>query len=226
MKSLLFCVLLVFIGLTSCVEIFDDIYIKNDGSGTFKYKINLSSSKVKVNSILALDSLDGRKVPSIPEIKEKINKYKKLIEQNEGISNVKVESNFTDFIIKFQCDFTSVIALQKALKEVIVDESKNRTFKEIETNWLVFDGNKLTRSVPSITADFTSKLKKEDAEALKKGVYISVTRFDKAIEKSDNSLGIIGGNKLAVMLKTSPYNLIQNLNILENTIYLSEIKKP
>jgi hypothetical protein len=226
MKSLLFCVLLVFIGFTSCVEIFDDIYIKNDGSGTFKYKINLSSSKVKVNSILALDSLDGRKVPSIPEIKEKINKYKNLIEQKEGISNVKVESNFTDFIIKFQCDFTSVIALQKALKEVIVDESKNRTFKEIETNWLVFDGNKLTRSVPSITADFTSKLKKEDAEALKKGVYISVTRFDKAIEKSDNSLGIIGGNKLAVMLKTSPYNLIQNLNILENTIYLSEIKKP
>ena len=56
-----FC-LLVF---QSCIEIMDELTIHDDGSGTLKYAINLSSSRVKVNSILALDSLDGKKVPSI-----------------------------------------------------------------------------------------------------------------------------------------------------------------
>ena len=226
MKSLLFCVLLAFIGLTSCVEIFDEIYIKNDGSGTFKYKINLSASKVKVNSILALDSLDGKKVPSIPEIKEKINKYRDLLGQKEGISNVKVESNFTDFIIKFQCDFNSVTSLQKAIREIVIDESKMKNNKELETNWLVWDNTKLVRSVPSIALDLTTRLKKEDAESLKKGNYTSITRFERTIEKSENPTSIIGANKLAVLVKTTPYALIQNLQLLENTIYLSEIKKP
>ena len=50
----------------------DELTIHDDGSGTLKYAINLSSSRVKVNSILALDSLDGKKVPSIEEIKTKI----------------------------------------------------------------------------------------------------------------------------------------------------------
>lgn len=221
---------LVFIGLffvvVSCVDIVDDISIKSDGTGTFKYSVNLSASKVKVNSILALDSLDGRKVPSIPEIKEKINRYKEIFSQKEGISNVKVESDFTNFIFKFQCDFVSVTHLQKALKELVIEESKNKSFKDIETNWLVWEMNKLVRSVPSMTTDFTSKLKKEDADALKRGNYMSISRFDKPVEKTENPAALISANKQAVMIKSTPYTLIQNLKVLENTIYLTENKKP
>ena len=66
MKYLL---LFFLIGLvTSCIEISDDLTLNNDGSGTLRYKINLSASKVKVNSILALDSLDGKPVPSKTQI--------------------------------------------------------------------------------------------------------------------------------------------------------------
>ena len=220
MKYLVF--LVVFFSLTSCVEIIDDLSFKSDGSGTFKYTINLSASKVRVNSILALDSLDGKKVPSIQEIKDKIAKYKEIISQKEGISNVKVETDFTNFILKIQCDFTSIIALQKAVKEIVLDESKNK--KEIESYWLIWEGNRLTRSIPSITEDLTSRLKKEDIEGLKKGNYMSITRFDRPIEKCENSASLISANKMAVMLKNSPYALIQNLNLLENTIVLSDKK--
>jgi hypothetical protein len=220
MKYLVF--LVVFFSLTSCVEIIDDLSFKSDGSGTFKYTINLSASKVRMNSILALDSLDGKKVPSIQEIKDKIAKYKEIISQKEGISNVKVETDFTNFILKIQCDFTSIIALQKAVKEIVLDESKNK--KEIESYWLIWEGNRLTRSIPSITEDLTSRLKKEDIEGLKKGNYMSITRFDRPVEKCENSASLISANKMAVMLKNSPYALIQNLNLLENTIVLSDKK--
>jgi hypothetical protein len=211
---------------TSCIEIYDDITIKSDGTGTFKYNINLSSSKVKVNSILALDSLDGKKVPSIKDIQAKINTYSQKLSEKEGISNVKIESNFTDFIVKFQCDFKSIEALQKAIKEVIIDESGTKDSKEIDHNWLEWDGIKLVRSIPKITTQYTEKLKTEDSELLKNGSYVSISRFDRNVEKFDNSNAQLSANKMAVMLRANAHSLTQNTSLLENTIYLTNQKKP
>ena len=73
-KLFLFCLSLILL-LSSCIELIDDLTIHNDGSGTFKYTMNLSSSKIKVNSILALDSINGKKVLSKAEIKSKINLF-------------------------------------------------------------------------------------------------------------------------------------------------------
>jgi hypothetical protein len=211
---------------SSCIEIYDDITIKSDGTGTFKYNINLSSSKVKVNSILALDSLDGKKVPSIKDVQSKINTYSQKLSEKEGISNVKIESNFTDFIVKFQCDFKSIEALQKAIKEVIIDESGTKDSKEIDHNWLEWDGVKLIRSIPKITTQYTEKLKAEDSELLKNGSYVSISRFDRNVEKFDNSNAQLSANKMAVMLRANAYSLTQNTSLLENTIYLTNQKKP
>lgn len=223
MKHILFVSLLLI--FSSCVEIIDDISIKSDGSGTFKYTVNLSSSKVKVNSFLALDSLDGKKVPSLSDIQEKIALYKAKIEQKEGISNVKVDANYTDFILKFQCDFKSVDALQKAFKDIVIEENKNKEIKEINHDWLDWDGTKLTRSVPTLTTQTTEKLKAEDAEALKNGTYVSISRFDRPVEKFDNSNAQLSANKMAVMVRSNTYSLAQNIGLLENTIYLYGVKK-
>ena len=72
----IFLSLITLFTLNSCIEIFDDLTIHNDGTGTFKYNINLSSSKLKINSILALDSLNGVKVPSIEIVKSEIVRIK------------------------------------------------------------------------------------------------------------------------------------------------------
>jgi hypothetical protein len=55
---------------------------------------------------------------------------------------------------------------------------------------------------------------------------MSISRFDKTVEKVDNPAALISANKQAVMIKSTPYALIQNLKVLENIIYLSENKKP
>lgn len=217
-------VFLSFFSLSSCIEIIDDITLKNDGSGTLKYTINLSESKVKINSILALDSLDGKKVPSIPEMEERIASFKKKLSAQTGISNVTIESNFTNYIFKLQCDFTNVVALQNALKDVIEEESKEKNIPELDQNWLSWDGSKMTRSIPEITVKKTKEIKTEDIELMKQGNYTSITRFERAVEKFDNAAAVLSKNKMAVMIKTNPYALTQNSNILENSIYLSPIK--
>lgn len=218
--TLFFAVIIGLFSLTSCIEILDDLTLNNDGSGTFKYTINLSSSKVKVNSILALDSLDGKKVPSIDEISEKIDNVINKLKEQEGISNVQMESNYDDFIFKLQCDFTSIKTLQDAVTNIIKIEVKNSNLKDFDTRWLSFEDDKLTRSIPQITIEKTSQLKKEDAELLKEGSYTTITRFERDVESYENEAAKKAKNNRAVMLRTNAYSLTQNPNLLDNTIYL------
>ncbi|MFY7667922.1 MAG: hypothetical protein ACOVQG_04210 [Crocinitomicaceae bacterium] len=217
-------IFLVLFGLSSCIEIIDDLSLKSDGSGTFKYSVNLSSSKIKVNSILALDSIDGKKVPSIDDIKQKIDQFIKTLDGQNGISNVKVEENYTDFIFKFQCDFTSVLTLQEGLKQSIVILSKEKSIPQLDHNWLTWDGNKLVRSIPEITGKKINEINDTDIELLKKGSYTSITRFDKVVEKFENQAAQLSKSKMAVMVKTDTYRLKENQEILENTIYLTTSK--
>ena len=170
-----------------------------------------------------MDSLDGKKIPSIYQLKEKIEQYKEKIDSKEGISNVKLDANFTDFIFKFSCDFSSVTTLQNAFKDLL-NEFKMKSSKIDEVNWLLFEKNKVVRSVPILSLDLTSRLKKEDSEDLKKGKYTSISRFDRPIERFDNSVAKLSANKMAVMIQTTPFSLIQNIKLLENTIYLVELK--
>ena len=216
--------LVILLSFNSCIEIIDDISIKNDGSGTLKYTVNLSSSKIKINSILALDSLEGREVPNIEEIEERILSFKKKLESKPGMSNVTIDYNFTDYILKLQCDFTNVILLQTALKEVIQEESKEKNIPELAQVWLNWDGSKMVRSIPEITVKKTKDFKQEDIELMKKGNYTSISRFERTVDKFDNAAATLSKNKMAVMIRTNPYALTQNSKILENTIYLTPIK--
>jgi hypothetical protein len=216
MKYLIACVT-VLLFMSSCVDIFDEIIVHGNGSGTYKYTINLSASKVRINSILALDSIDGQRVPDIDEIRSKIELYKTELGQKEGISNVAVDANYDDFVFKFSCDFTSVNALQNAIRDVVKQESKDKNNPMYNETWLTWDGKQLIRSVPNFQAPL-NKLKGEDQESLKKGKYISVSRFDKPVVKCDNPNAQVSPTKTAVMVKSTPYAVAQNPGLLKNTI--------
>jgi len=165
-KRLLIPMLFIGILFSSCVEIIDDLSFNLNGSGSLKYSINLSSSKVKLNSILALDSLDGTKIPTREEIEVKIEEFKHKV--------------------------------------------------------LTWEGNEIVRSIPEIIVNQAKKLKAEDIELLKQGNYTSITRFQKEIEKFDNPKAMLSKNKMAVMVKTDPYSLINNAELLNNRIYLTK----
>ncbi|WP_341900235.1 MULTISPECIES: hypothetical protein [Fluviicola] len=206
--------------LSSCVDLFDDITIHMDGTGKYRYTINMSASKVKINSILALDSVDGRRIPKLPEIKEKIEYYRNKLEEKQGISNVKVESNYNDFIFTISCDFENVVALQNGIREIVKEESKDKNDPALDESWLSWDGKTLTRIVPSFQS-VIHKMKAEDQENLKKGKYIAVSRFDKPIVKCDNTQARISPSKMAALIESNTYSVATNPSILRNTIIVS-----
>lgn len=223
MRKLQLVILLFFASLlTGCIEIIDDLTLNLDGSGTFKYNLNLSSSKVKINSILALDSLDGKKVPSLDEIKLKVARIETQLNEQEGISNAEILTDYTNYVFKLSCDFNSLADLQNAMKKVIITENHNTPIPELDYNWLIFDDNKLERSVPEVTIEKSKEIKEKDRDLLKAGTYTSITRFESEVETFDNKNAILSANKKAVMIRTDPYSLTQNPQLLDNVIYLKK----
>ena len=182
--------------------------------------MNLSSSKVKLNSYLALDSLDGKKVPSLEEIKTRINEVVASLKSKEGITNLTMESNYTDFIFKIKMDFNSVANLQAAIKVVAKENSKNKDLEELNHNWLSFGKESLSRSVPNFSIERTNNLSADEIASLKEGSYTSITRFEQDVDRFDNKNGVLAKNKKAVMIRTDVYSLIQKTHLLDNVIYL------
>jgi len=219
LSQIIFIVSLLFI-TSGCIEIIDDISLNSDGTGTFKYNLNLSASKVKINSLLALDSLDGKRVPKIGEIQKRIQEILIQIKNQDGITEVSLSENYDDYLFKFQCNFESVEKLQMAIKVVVNDQVKERDLEEFDHNWISFSGETMSRSVPRITIEKTKEINQSDIALLKKGTYTSITRFEMEIDHFENESAVLSRSRRAVMVQTDPYSLTKDHQLLDNIIYL------
>jgi len=202
--------------LTSCIEIIDDLKINNDGSGTFKYTLNLSSSKIKVKSILSLDSLYGEKIPKENNIKQKITELKNKLKQQEGITNVIVTEDYVNYIFKVQIDFLNVENLEKGLKNVFSQNENN------QQDWISFKNKTLLKRVPIFYLDEIKKFGEKEIDKLKTGTYTSITRLESKIDTFENDLSIRSKSNMSLMIKTTPDMLLMNKSILDNKIILEK----
>jgi hypothetical protein len=214
MRILIF--ILAIFSLSSCVEIIDDITIHLDGTGTFKYNINLSSSKTEISALLSLDSLDGHRVPKKPEINEKIDSFKSALQRQPGISNVEIISDWNNYILKISCDFQSVSHLENGLRSAINIVGESNIQSDID--WITFSNKNLVRKTPVSTEQIKNS-PYINREKLKTGKYISISRFDQNILNFTNSISQLSKNNKALMLKISTIDIIDFPNFLDNTIF-------
>jgi hypothetical protein len=204
--------------LSSCIEILDDISFNSDGSGEFKYTINLSSSKLKINSILALDSLDGKKVPSKLELQEKVSDLIGVLNCQEGIKGVILEDNYDNYIFKVSLHFDNVESLLNAFKETMKASGNAAEEYVSNDNWVSWDGVTLIRQIPDLSSFKFRLVKNEDQELMRNGMYTSISRFDSPVEKIENTSAILAKNNKAVMLRSSLLDVFGNPSIMDNTI--------
>jgi|TARA_B100001063_G_scaffold239308_1_gene262697 hypothetical protein len=204
--------------LSSCIEILDDVTFNPDGSGEFKYTINLSSSKLKINSILALDSLDGKKVPSKQELQEKVSDLIGVLNCQEGIEDVTLEENYDNYIFKVSLHFANVESLLAAFKETMEEAGNTAEEDTSNYNWVSWDGITLIRQIPDLSSFKFRLVKKEDQELMRSGMYTSISRFDSPVDQIENSSAILSKNNKAVMLRSSLFDVFGNPSIMDNTI--------
>ena len=217
MKNFIVFIFLCFT-LSSCIEILDDVTFNPDGSGEFKYTINLSSSKLKINSILALDSLDGKKVPSKLELQEKVSDLIGVLNCQEGIREVSVEENYDNYILKVSLHFDNVESLLAAFKETMEEVGNTAVEDTSNYNWVSWDGLTLIRQIPDLSSFKFRLVKKEDQELMRRGMYTSISRFDSPVDQIENPSAILSKNNKAVMLRSSLFDVFGNPSIMDNTI--------
>lgn len=204
--------------LTSCIEIIDDVTLNSDGSGKFAYTINLSQSKIDVNTYLSLEYYDGKKVLTRDELKQKIYDFRDMMNKQPGISECKATINETDFIIKLNCNFTSIEKLQDAIFTVVETMSQKSVTKEY---WVTKSNDTITKKIPDFISGYKSLTDSEKTK-LNSGVYISILRFDKLIKSSNNEVSVISKNQSAVLTRINALELSQNPSLSNNVVILNK----
>lgn len=200
---------------SACGEIIDDLTLRADGSGVWKLKINLSESTVKINSLLALDSLNGYRVPSIDDIRSRTSRFAYVLRAQPGIQSAQIEFDYTHFIWNLTIDFHSI----KELESAVVESLKDQNIKDVglpPTDFVIFSGNVIQKQFPFDLKRATSKLKQEDKERVATGRYVSILRTPTVILKNSNIRYQIAKNGLATMAKFSLGECMDNSQILSN----------
>lgn len=203
--------------LSSCFEIVEDVSFKKNGSGTFKYLINLSQSKTEINSLMRLDSSSGFRIPKTKEINENLEKVEYSLKNSEGISNVSVKSDFKSWIFEINADFDKCENLEKALNKAI--SSLNSKNKFLIKDVFTFAGNTMQRNMIRISS---TDIKNANKGVLKKILsaanYTTIYRFENTIETQSNPKAKVSPSKKAVMLKCNLLKLLNGKETLLNII--------
>lgn len=200
---------------SSCIEIIDDLTLHSNGSGTWRLKINLSESAVKINSILALDSLNGHEVPTKKALSQKAIHFESFLAKQPGIGQVHLEEDLTHYVWTISIQFNTLPELETAF----VNTLKEQNIKGVElpkNGFVRKKGNTIVKQFPFDLSGLSNKIKAEDKAKLFEGKYISILRFDSIILKNTNLRYQISKNKKATMAMYSLKECLQNTTILSN----------
>ncbi len=207
--------------LTGCFEIIEEITLKDNGSGTLSYTINMSQSKTKLNSIMMLDSLNGQKIPSENDITRKMNEVLTTISSIEGISAVQKEVDFSNYIFKFSCNFSDVKALESATIAVKNTYGIEDPYAQSDNHFNYDIGTKTFRRKGDYKGEADlSQIKSEDLSMLKEATLTAIYRFDSEIKFGSHPKLKISPNKKAAMVRENVVDLMTKKSSVENTIRL------
>ncbi len=214
-SSFLFLLLITF---SACFDVTEDISLNKDGSGIATVIVNLSQSKDNIVGYVNAGEVNGNKIPSIAEIKEKMAEVVAEANKLDGISNVESISDFEDYIFTFKCDFENVYALNDAIN--ILADTYNESGQPMlfEDNY-GFDVSSFYRyfnyPIPDIDYD---KLGTMERFLMETATFTGIYRFEDAINKCSNTSARISKSGKSAMLKATISQLVQKQISLKNEV--------
>ena len=207
--------LTILFSLSSCFEIIEELDLKKDHSGDFTYTLNMSASRLELNTILKLDSFKGRAIPSAKDITADMDKAILLIRQSSGINKAVYTKNWEDYIFEFKISFDSLAALDRALNQTYQKLSKS---KEPLKDRLLMANGLLKRTSRLNRLSWFKKLNSKEVQDLSKANYTCVYRFQEKIKSQSNTHANTSKNGMASLLKSDIKSLLKQQKSVANTI--------
>lgn len=220
MKKLQYIVLVLLACIqVSCFEVIEEVNLKKDGTGSFKYTVNFSESSSKIKALMMLDEVEGHKVPTEQKIQSEFDKICDLSKTVGGISNVSSSSDFYNFIFEYNCDFNKVENLNG-----ILDSLSHKAESVEYENTEYFSYSKTKKEFVRTGDDVLKKTYDKMSES-KKGVfegarYTGLYRFEEEVVSVDEEKAIVSVNKKAVLHKLELVLLAKNGSAINKHIFL------
>ena len=217
-----FYAILIFISisLTSCFEVIEDVTVHKNGSGTYKFIVNLSQSKNQIDKIRSQDSILNYKVPTTTMVDERITEVKNKLQGISGISNVVIKQDHTNYIYNLSCDFKDVSSLNAAVQSIWKNYDKNAPASldlyAYENG--VFKRNAINTEVEHLTKNANSQI----IEMLQKSNYTIICRFDTTVTNSNAMNYNLSASKKATLYKNDIWSTIAIKGKSNNSITIAQ----
>lgn len=222
-KRILYFFTFVFL-FTGCFELIEDLSFNEDGSGSYKLTLNLSASSMRVKSVLAMDSLRGRNVPSQQEIEQQLHDYADQLAYKPGIRKAEVAVNHSDLIVKVHIDFDDISALQKGISSLSNDTTYQNKYSNLFENWFEYDGSQLTRNKIEFSDQKWKQRLKEDDDyhKLREAKCVFIHRFPRQVQDTSNPAMKISKDGKNTMLQVNTKAVIENDKSMSYQIKLKD----
>lgn len=221
-KALILCLTLMPLLLTSCFEVIEDVTIKKDGSGNMLLTLNFSQSRTKLAAIMMMDSIQGHKVPDRTEITEQLQQVADWLRTVKGISNISQSTDFNDYVATIRFSFRQVSDINNITSKIL-EQYKVKT--KLSATYAYDQQNvKFTRhyNYSNEVKEQFDKLKERDKDILRAANYISIFRFEDAIESFSNQGAKLSRNQHALMQRFPLSDLVSGKADISNQIQLSK----
>ncbi len=200
---------------TACFEVLEEIDLQTqekNPNGKYQLTLNLSQSKNKLVTLMALDSINGLQIPKKEKIIAELNRLQNILSQQKGISNVQIKEDFEQFVFVLRFDFANLIALEKAVLITIRNLNPNPDWTPPTEN-LLLEGKTLKRRGDYGFGKNLEKIKPENRQYLQQAQYTSVVRLQSLVSKTNKPDLKISKSGKSIFLK---YNLWQIVSAEKN----------
>lgn len=207
------------ISLSSCFQFIEEITMNTNGSGTMKLTLNMSQSKAKLASIMLLDSVNNRKVPSQKDIQKYMTESVDFLQKADGISNVKKSTDLTNYILSLSFDFTDVSKINGLSKKIMAKQKTQIPVYSYSYNKSsqVFSRN--YQPSAQLKTEF-NKLPGKDKTIFNSATFVSIQRFSKNIASNQNQTVKVSASGKAAMQQVKAMDFINGRANLNNSIQL------
>ena len=189
----------------SCLDVVEEIDLNATKGGTASYTFNLSQSKMKLNTVLKLDSIGGYKVPKLTDIERELSKAVRELRTKPGISGASYSLNIVEYIFTLKIEFNSLPALNSALMGMSYWKTSEwkpkKDFYQLENNQLIKN-----IELPELSDGQKGELEKRK-ESLTLATYTFIVRNANELALPATSELKLSGNKKAVLFRENFYLL-------------------
>jgi hypothetical protein len=204
----------------SCFEIVEEINLNDDGSGSFCFTINMSQSKLNINSMLLLDSVNGRPVPKKENVRAELGKVEAKLKEDLSITNVAVKENWEEYIFSISGNFNNIETLNKAINDIGTAFGKFKgNSPQIADNFSYHDRVFARLYNYNLQKDYNS-LSEKDKVVFNNAKYTAIYRFNLPVKSFSNVDALKSKSGKALMLKLNIKDMITSHKTLANTINL------